>query len=481
MEKVLSIQQLLLRSRRLPWMIAGLGLVVLAGAIGLTTLRLRDAIRAQIAGRDGEVLYAVALMQYAEEAESGLADPITDPGTQLTVMLKASQLKGVMGIRLFQTNGEPVQLFPPELREGNLDRAFLRDLQSLQPVSRYHPGVLLDDLFYTAATNRAAAMPRVPVLEVNVPLHAQQGSLAGIAQFLLEGQSIAAQFSRLDRHLSFQALTGFIVSGGLLSFAIAWAFRRLRRASRLLTERTENLIRANQELALAAKMTAVGAVAAHLIHGLKNPLAGLQSFVAAHTSGQPASGEADWDEAAAITRRMQALVNQVVGVLREEQAGTRYEVTLDELIEMVANRIHPLSREAGVSFTARAETEAVLPNRVAHLVALILTNLCQNGLQASPAGTGVSLTVTRETGKLLFTVGDQGPGFPKDQPLFLPCRSSKEGGSGIGLALCKQLANHLGAELELESTSPAGCAFALRLPETLLTARNDGEAVTLVG
>src|SRR5256885_10117139 len=43
--------------------------------------------------------------------------------------------------------------------------------------------------------------------------------------------------------------------------------------------------------------------------------------------------------------------------------------------------------------------------------------------------------------------------------LFAPCRSSKEGGSGIGLAISKQLANHLGAQLELKSNSPAGCVF----------------------
>ena len=36
--------------------------------------------------------------------------------------------------------------------------------------------------------------------------------------------------------------------------------------------------------------------------------------------------------------------------------------------------------------------------------------------------------------------------------------------SGIGLALCKQLANHLGAELELARSTATGCVFALKLP-----------------
>ena len=53
--------------------------------------------------------------------------------------------------------------------------------------------------------------------------------------------------------------------------------------------------------------------------------------------------------------------------------------------------------------------------------------------------------------------------------LFTPCRSSKVGGHGIGLAICKQLANHLEAVLELKSTSARGSVFTLRLPRSRLS------------
>jgi signal transduction histidine kinase len=48
--------------------------------------------------------------------------------------------------------------------------------------------------------------------------------------------------------------------------------------------------------------------------------------------------------------------------------------------------------------------------------------------------------------------------------LFEPVQSRKEGGSGIGLAITRQLAGHLGAELTLVSSSAAGTVFRLRLP-----------------
>ena len=56
---------------------------------------------------------------------------------------------------------------------------------------------------------------------------------------------------------------------------------------------------------------------------------------------------------------------------------------------------------------------------------------------------------------MVCEVADEGPGFPPQllKSLFTPCRSTK-GGSGIGLAISRQLANQLGAVLELAKSSP---------------------------
>ena len=110
-----------------------------------------------------------------------------------------------------------------------------------------------------------------------------------------------------------------------------------------------------------------------------------------------------------------------------------------------------------------------LPNRPANLVALILVNLLQNALQATPRGRSVVLFLSDCAEKLVCEVRDEGPGFPDAlaDNLFSPCKSTKEGGSGIGLAISKQLANHLGATLELRSHSPTGCVFVLSVPANI--------------
>src|SRR4030095_13907374 len=107
-----------------------------------------------------------------------------------------------------------------------------------------------------------------------------------------------------------------------------------------------------------------------------------------------------------------------------------------------------LRRETGVGLTVNRDAEAILPNRVANLVALILVNLLQHAAEAPPRGASVPIAIGPAPDGITCEVRDQGAGLPEGRNVFAPCQSSKEGGSGIGLAISQQLALHLGALLE---------------------------------
>lgn len=479
MERVLQIQRLLLRSRRLPWVVAGIALLVLAGAVALVTAQSRQRVRAQIVARDGDVLHAVTQMKHDREAEE-LGLGLDDPASQLDLIIETSRLRGVIGARLFDTEGRFVEAFPGYVWERNLDRADLPVLEQLQPVSHFRPAVKSVEIFLPESTNAAALTETFPVLEVNVPLHQPDGKkLLGIAQFLIEGTSVVGQFEAMERNLARQAVVAFLALAVILAVAVAWSFRRLNTAHRLLAERTAHLVQANQELALAAKTSAVGAVTSHLIHGLKNPLAGLQSFVTSLGSSAASNPDGDLRHAIAAASRMQTMINEVLGVLREEEGAGQYEISLPELVELVSSRVQPLCRERGVTLKTALDAEAVLPNRAANLVALILANLAQNAVEATPRNGTVTLTIATNGETIGCAVLDEGPGFPAGRGVFAPCQSAKEGGSGIGLAISKQLAHHLGAGLELQSNTPRGCVFVLTLPAALWKPKTSSVTVTL--
>src|SRR6185295_19923852 len=148
MENISPVEQLLLRSRRLRWVLIGVTLASLAGTILFATLQLRARIREQIAGRDGEVLDAVAFMNLAADLpEIELLGPLTDPDNQLGVVLKTSRLKGVVATRLFDAHGNFARAFPPNVRDASLDPQSLQGLRDLKPVSRFRGAVRSSNLF----------------------------------------------------------------------------------------------------------------------------------------------------------------------------------------------------------------------------------------------------------------------------------------------------------------------------------------------
>jgi two-component system C4-dicarboxylate transport sensor histidine kinase DctB len=236
--------------------------------------------------------------------------------------------------------------------------------------------------------------------------------------------------------------------------------------NRLLIERTDRLLRTNEELALSAKASAVGAITAHLVHGLSSPLAGLEELVASR--GRDELAEDDWKDAVTTTRQLTQLIGEVVRILGEECALDRYEITLAELAKLLEERCRTVASSAGVSLATDLQAAGALPNREANLALLILENLVRNAVQVTPTGRAVRLMVLEAGDAIAFEVRDEGPGVPTElKPrLFKPCRSTKPGGHGIGLAICKQLANHLEATLELQTTSSSGSTFVLRLPKS---------------
>jgi two-component system, NtrC family, nitrogen regulation sensor histidine kinase NtrY len=95
-----------------------------------------------------------------------------------------------------------------------------------------------------------------------------------------------------------------------------------------------------------------------------------------------------------------------------------------------------------------------------------LINLIRNAADASAgAGGGVSIAWRASGNRLDIDVRDRGPGLAATANLFVPFYTTKRGGSGIGLALCRQIAEAHGGDVTLENrTDGAGCIARLRLP-----------------
>jgi nitrogen fixation/metabolism regulation signal transduction histidine kinase len=96
----------------------------------------------------------------------------------------------------------------------------------------------------------------------------------------------------------------------------------------------------------------------------------------------------------------------------------------------------------------------------------LLINLVGNAVDAvQESGGGVAVGWSREDGWLEVVVEDEGTGLADTSNLFVPFYTTKPGGSGIGLALSRQIAESHGGSLRLENREDTrGCRAVLRLP-----------------
>jgi len=95
-----------------------------------------------------------------------------------------------------------------------------------------------------------------------------------------------------------------------------------------------------------------------------------------------------------------------------------------------------------------------------------LLNLVRNAAEAMPGGGHVWLRTRSEQGRVVVEVADDGPGIPPElrERLFDPFVSTKQGGTGLGLALTHQIVKDHGGAIRVSSTPGQGATFTLELP-----------------
>jgi len=99
-------------------------------------------------------------------------------------------------------------------------------------------------------------------------------------------------------------------------------------------------------------------------------------------------------------------------------------------------------------------------------------NIILNGLQATPPDGSVTITVSLEEakangpGSIELSFSDSGPGIDADkmERIFEPFYTSKEGGTGLGMAITRKIIEGHGGRIEVMSEPGAGADFRIHLP-----------------
>jgi PAS domain S-box-containing protein len=237
-----------------------------------------------------------------------------------------------------------------------------------------------------------------------------------------------------------------------------------------------NEITAQQSLAEADKMSAVGMLAAGVAHEFKNYLAGIignASF--ALTELEEEGGLRVASETLTKIVDLGERANDVAMLLLSYSKAKPEELNQESLKKIIKNAVRLVDKEMkNLSIEVIVYSEEVPEVEIsASKIQQLLLNLLINAQHAIKSDGAITIALLAEGDHVAVKVGDTGVGIPPENlsKIFDPFFSTKGVwgkdelvGTGMGLAICRNIAYEYGGDLTVESLVGVGTTFTLTLP-----------------
>lgn len=247
---------------------------------------------------------------------------------------------------------------------------------------------------------------------------------------------------------------------------------RLHTELRLYIRQVEESQRA---LVLAEKMAIAGRLTASIAHEINNPLQSVRNCL--HLAGRKELSQEEQQKYLVLAQteleRLMKTVQRMLDYYRPA-ALDRQCIDLNDLIKHVLALLERQLAEANVSIQVKLSPRLKPVFAVGDQIQQVLLNLLLNGIQAMPEGGKLIIETVQRKTSAEVTIEDTGPGVPEGERerIFEPFVSTKEDGTGLGLAVSYGIISAHGGSLELVPVRGRGAIFRITLP---VGERGDGK------
>jgi signal transduction histidine kinase/DNA-binding response OmpR family regulator len=213
----------------------------------------------------------------------------------------------------------------------------------------------------------------------------------------------------------------------------------------------------------------------NISHEFRTPLSLILAPLEKNLSGSPKDPEVEMMYRNA--RRLQNLINQLLDLSKLESGQMKVFLCKNDLttfIRLLLASFQSLAETKDIRFLQSIPEKSIETYFDAEKIETIFYNLLSNAFKFTPEGGEISFTMdTRESDERVeFSVTDSGPGIPENEiPRIFDRFYQVDGGvqrefegSGIGLALTKELVALLEGDIKVDSTFGKGTTFSVTLP-----------------
>ena len=220
-------------------------------------------------------------------------------------------------------------------------------------------------------------------------------------------------------------------------------------------------------------------MSALLAHEIRNPLGSLELFAGLLAEANLEAESHSWIEhVQAGLRTLSATVNNVLHLYNTPQPEFA-PTDAGQLLDWAYNFLLPLAKQARVEMQIVNGLSGVIIHADRHRLEQVLLNLALNAFRFMPGGGWLSIrgvdcapAGSEESDEgVEIVVRDTGPGIaPDDVPrIFEAGFSTRDGSSGLGLAVCHRILEQHRGSIAVESRPGCGATFRLRLPRNRTT------------
>ncbi|MFA7467795.1 MAG: PAS domain S-box protein [Desulfotomaculaceae bacterium] len=224
---------------------------------------------------------------------------------------------------------------------------------------------------------------------------------------------------------------------------------------------TEKL-RVEQEMARTERLHLVGQMAAGIGHEIRNPMTTVRGFLQLlEDKGEYAHHKEYFGLMISELDRANAIITEYLSLARNKPVNL-VECDLNTILAVLQPLLMAEAMNAGIDLLIEQGNVPILPMDENEIRQLIL-NLVKNGLESMEHGGTLTVQTYADNSEMVLSVQDQGSGVRPDllEKLGTPFLTTKDKGTGLGLAVCYGIAARHNAAITVD-TGPAGTTFFVR-------------------
>lgn len=236
-------------------------------------------------------------------------------------------------------------------------------------------------------------------------------------------------------------------------------------------QKLEELEYTAQQLARSEREMAWREMAKQVAHEIKNPLTpmklSVQQLLRTYDPQDPKSGEKLKKVANSIVEQIDALTK----IANEFSTFAKMPNPSEERLEIVAiikgvKEVFAVEGQAQINITSNLDTVNVMADKDQFV--RVFNNLIKNATQAIPSDSEgkIDIDISSKDGKVTITIADNGVGIADSEQskIFVPYFTTKSTGTGLGLAMVKQIIENHRGTIDFETVVGKGTTFIIELP-----------------